>query len=300
MTRATVHPFRTPGRDAIPSVAWSRLRDGVLWPLEADDWDPATDLHIRATMSLDPATFREACGLDGEDELVAIVGWSDSATRIKGAAPPRSVRAERTVTCDVVVPGSEVAGRLKLRAAIVLRASHAKLSFIAAEIGTVLWSEYEDVNLAGTATRFPVEVVDFAEIPGRNPNAPWFLDWDPHESAMPILGGLRLQVNARSSRVVEAVKSNSGVPEAGAIREVVAYDVARAIVHGALNYWDAADLQIVEPSTMGALVKRLLDTLFPGRQFEALQRQFMTHAGEIDVQIAGALRTLSGPARGSM
>ena len=53
MTKARVRPYRTVRDQHAPVVTWARVAGEALVPLVADDWDPATDLHIRASLELD-------------------------------------------------------------------------------------------------------------------------------------------------------------------------------------------------------------------------------------------------------
>lgn len=293
MTRARVRPYRTVRLEHQPDVRWCRVRGETEQPLTVEDWDPATDLHIRAVVDIDPNVTMADCGFETGQDIRLFLGWAADGTRMRGGAlsaeavsGPRGARA-----IDVIVPGSEVAGRLELDVSLVLHGGPMPGRFVAHERASVLWSTRKRVSLSDSGTRFPIEVADFSSIPGIDPDAPWYLDWDPQAPSMPVLGGLRLMVNSRVPRVVDAVVTGSGSGEAAAIREAVRYDVARAMISGAIDNWKSEDLIDLESGTVGVAVSRLISAVFPGRSLEAVSAAYEYKPFAVDAGLLGFFKT---------
>ncbi len=295
MTRTRIRPFWTVEDDRISFVEWHRLRGEASVPLKVDDWDPATDLHIQAEVGFMLADVMEDCGLQPGDEVRLFLGWSSSGTSIRGGhlaeQQPHADLDHHAIDC--VVPGAELAGRLKLQVALVLARSVQDRPFVASRPGSVLWSDEVRVSLAGAGTRFPTEIVDFSSVPGMSVDAAWYLDWDIQGPAMPVLGGLRLMVNSRSRRVVSALTTGSTQPDALAIREAIRFDVARTMVGTALSLWQPADVEELDDDTVGEAVRRLIAALPGHPAFAEAQAIYASHPAEIEAGLQGFFRTFA-------
>ena len=66
-------------------------------------------------------------------------------------------------------------------------------------------------------------------------NAAWALDWNPDDLEVPVLGGLRLLVNSGHDTLPDLLRSGMRDPRTHAVRSFVMFDVARALVTGALR-----------------------------------------------------------------
>jgi hypothetical protein len=120
------------------------------------------------------------------------------------------------------------------------------------------------VVLEGEAARFPVTVVDFGKLTGIATEAPWCLEWYPHDLDQPVLGAMRLFVNERNEAAVDAVV-DAVEPGSAAVASAMRFDVARALVDGALRNEDFVQSpREFEPDTVGRMLCELLERFWPG------------------------------------
>jgi hypothetical protein len=299
MVKVRTPPYATVVDERISAALWLRVRgdrEGAL-PEYLADWDAATDLHLGARLTIDLDAARADAALPGDAPLSVFAGWRSRATTLRGGTLGTATTDSgvQQLQADVVVPGAEVAGRLDLTIALVLASDLDPLPFRAHRFGARLWEAERTLDLEGTSARFPIEVVNFSEVPGKNPRAGWYLDWDPGDLSMPLLGGVRLLVNQARPRIVSAISTGSADLEAGTIRDAIILDAARSLVAGAMANAEFADDSLFESETVGEAIYRLVRSVFPGRSISNVKAAYGRRPADLDHALQAYLNTFGEP-----
>jgi hypothetical protein len=289
-----VAPFLRADPESVAAGPWSLAGGGELDD-RVDHWDPFLVLHIERQVTVEIDRLLTSTGGLEPGALVAAALWRSSRTRLKGpgmSVPLGEDRGESTITLAMDVPGIEAGGNLELQTLLMLAGETPRRSPIGAHrAGSVLWSDRFVLSLEGDAARFPMTVDDFAALHGIAADAPWSLEWYPHDLDQPVLGAMRLLVNSRNSIVVEAV-GDALAPESAAVASAIRFDVARALVHGALrNEEFVKGPREFEPETIGRMLSDLLDRYWPGVEPAALAARLAEapHRLESELQAASGL-----------
>jgi hypothetical protein len=202
------------------------------------------------------------------------------------SVPLRDRSGEAQVSLSLDIPGHLAGGSVELRTALVLTEDWEEASpLVAKRIGAVLWSDRVAVALEGSAARFPVTVLDFADVPGLAETAPWALEWSPRDLDQPVLGAMRLLVNSAVPVVVAAI-SGGGDPRDVAIAALIRFDVARSLVHGALSQKTFAQgTGEFETDSVGRMLQDLLGRYWPGTATESLARRLADTPHRIESEL---------------
>jgi hypothetical protein len=190
------------------------------------------------------------------------------------------------------IPGNLSGGRLDLHTRLVLEYPGVNASRISpTRAGATLWHERSSIQLEGGAARFPISPVAFSSIPRLPDRASWALEWERSELDTPVLGGLRLLVNAEDPRLMNALRTGSPDPAAGLIRSFVMFDVARSLVYGALeNERFVEDAETFDDGTIGRMLFDLLSMYWPELSVKALAARRREDPSRLDAD----LQTKSG------
>jgi hypothetical protein len=251
--------------DAVSLEPWL-VRAGPDWVTLEDElkaFDPAASIELKRTVRLDQHRLRSRCGLSPDDRVGFVPLWSSRLTSLKGAGEirePDAAQHDVELDLNVQVSGGDVGGRLLLRTVLMLTHSGGEVRPLVAHIpGSILWEADPGtrVDLEGAGTRFPMELRAFGEGNGFPPRAVWYLDWDRGDLTLPVLGSLRLYLNA-SHPLMSALAEGRPDPELDRVREALDFDVARQLLSGALANRDfLADPDGFPPGSVGATVRRL-------------------------------------------
>jgi hypothetical protein len=292
-----VAPFLRADPESVAAGPWS-LADGGELDDRVDHWDPFLVLHLERQVTVEVERLRTSTGGLDPDAVAVAALWRSSRTRLKGqgmSVPLGAGEGESTITLAMDVPGTEVGGNLELQTLLMLTEEAPHRGPIAAHrAGSVLWSDRWVLSLEGDAARFPMTVVDFAALNSINADAPWSLEWYPHDLDQPVLGEMRLLVNTRNPIAVEAV-GDALAPESAAVASAIRFDVARALVHGALrNEEFVKGPREFEPETIGRMLSDLLDRYWPGVEPAVLAARLVAapHRLESELQAASGLMGL--------
>lgn len=272
-------PYRTVTNACVDLGSWHyRTADGLLARVEdaVAGWDYDFDLELTRTFRVHPDQLREEAGLS-RDAVVRLCITAVSAPARYRACVWRSEKMGGGGThgaIDFSLSGRELAGSVSLETEIILASrGNPEEPFVAHLPGSRLFSERVNVHLEGRGSRFPLEFVDFAThlLYLNAPSALWYLSWNRADLSLPAMQDLRLYLNSRNEKLVEAARL--GDPTLVAMLSV---DVARRLVNGALDNDEFLEhpAEFPEGSTAD-VARRLIDVCFPGtrvRDVAALRR----------------------------
>jgi len=267
-------------------------------PEALEHWDPYTDVEFHRIVELDLDLVRNACQLPPTSSFALLASWYSNRTRVGGTGTllelgdtPGRVRAALSVT----VPGTSAGGRLDLRTRFVLRFAGTDPSPLSPKReGASLWADDQSVHLEGAAARFPIAAVSFDSVPHLPSSASWSLEWNPEDLEGPVLGAIRLLLNAGDELLLKAVRTGSSDPRATVIRSFVMFDVTRSLVHGALRSDRfVADPDGFEDGSVGRMLSDLLTACWPGVPVKALAERLIHEPSRLDAELQGQLGALS-------
>jgi hypothetical protein len=294
---AAATPYLLPPEEAVEADPW-RTVDGAPLPERLDHWDPFMAIDLVRAITVDADVVRDGCRLPDDSALALITTWRSDRTRLAAAADvvelgtlDGALRAPLTVT----VPGESSGGRIELETALVLRSAGTASSLIAAKRpGAILWRDVHRVTLEGTAARFPITAIDFAAIPRLPDSGLWALDWNPEDLDSPVTATARLLINGGRTELLEAVRSGSSDSRSILLRRFVTYDVARALVAGAL----ASDRFVATPEafdegTLGRMLNELISLCWPGVPVPSLRRRLREDAARLESELQAYLDLFS-------
>ena len=278
---SSLGPRRT--RVPCPSVWTIGIRSPI--PTSSDAWKsmptPSGRRQLRpdASFALAPSWYSSRTRLGAEGTVVEL--------GILGGL----VRAPLSLS----VPGAAAGGRLDLHTRLVLRHAGADPGPISPRReGATLWSEQTRVALEGGSSRFPVTAVDFTPIQRLPDEGSWALEWDTEELEGPVLGGLRLLVNSSEETLLSALRSGSADAAANVIRRFITFDVARALVHGALaNDRFVADPESFDEGSIGRMLFDLLAMTWPGMPVKALVARHREDPSRLDAELQAHVGVLA-------
>jgi len=289
MRTAAAPPYLLPGDDTVDAGPWHTI-DGADIGERLEHWDPFTDVELLRVVTVDVDAVREACGLGVDSALALTCSWRSDRTRLADRGETvelGSLDGRVRAPLEVVVPGVDAGGRLDLDVRLVLRNPGTSASPISPRrTGAILWSDTTRIALEGGAARFPVTAIDFAAITRLPDSGSWAIEWDPEELEAPVLGAVRLLVNAADQPLLEALRSGSRDPRASLVRTFVMFDVARALIHGGLaNDRFVGDPETFDEGTVGRMLFELLSACWRGVPVTALRGRMLDDPARLDAEI---------------
>ncbi len=293
MARIQAFPYRRPRPGRVQSVEWYLLINDGPEPLgdRLPHWDAATPVDVRVRLVLDTAGVRADCELAPADGLSLVLAWHCPSTSLRGrgdsAAIPDTPTSETVL--DLHLAGGLLADRLRLETQLVLAGAGQGASRLApVRPGSLLWRDERLVLLEGQAARFPMEVIDFDAHAWLPTGAAWYLDWDLDDLRQLVLGGMRLFINAQTERVARAVSATD--PVATVITEAIQFDVARTLILAVLDNDEfVGHAETYGEESIGAAMRRLLNTLFPFDSLDGLQQQRRRTPGRFECMLQARL-----------
>jgi hypothetical protein len=257
------------------------------------DWDPATPLDIAITAELDMGSIQQECGLTTADTLRLAIVWHSAGTGLRGRGDIYDIQGIADtirVELGLSIAGALLADRIRVSTQLVLanEPSLRQSNIVARHPGSLLWSEERTVILEGKDSRFPTELITFADSSWLPERAAWFLDWEPDDLHLPVLGHVRLFINADHSSVSRAV--TQALPEDEDIRSAIRFDVGRTLILTALADDDfVGSYKKYDDSSIGAAIRRLLQGLFPFETIESLAMKRRTQASRFECLLQARL-----------
>jgi hypothetical protein len=293
-------PYKTAGSGCWQLGQWRRLEGGGAEELPAriDDWDYTVPLAFVCDVSVDVRQLREEAGLTAGQELTLFALWEATSTGIRevGSRHPLDGSGQESVELLLQLDGGQMGGQLILERQVALSTPGAADPLTAHLAGSVVLaeprSERTTVLLEGDAARFPTDVIDFAAVPVAEPDALWFLETEFADLEQSPLSAMRLYVNGRHPAVARALAQ--GDPIGGLVRSVIEWDVARMLIHRALeneefvNEWDSFG-----DDTLGLALQQLIQRFWPGEDASSLRARRTANVARFEYQLQARLRLMS-------
>lgn len=236
---ARIMPHHTPPEGLVEMGAWHDLKSTarVRLPERLPSWIPGEEVSLGRQVSIDVPAVLAACRLPDDARLRVISVAVSMATSTRLSCEPlildRTSARERLL--ELTLDGDQISGTLELRTYVTTDSFQPCAPLVPWRPGLILWEDTQELALAGAGSRFPMEALDFTRAGFRWPaRAAWRLDWDREALDEPVLGCLRLFLNTAHPGVMSMLTS-PGAPESLVMRDVLEYEVARALICGALG-----------------------------------------------------------------
>jgi hypothetical protein len=297
MKPVTAVPYKQAAPNRLIAGPWEILSAESSSPLPAilPCVDYGSILRLRREIVIDVGGLRADCALAADVPLLAIASWSSTGTMLRRNLVNVPISdGDDTCLVELVgdIAGSDIAGALHIDTAIVMASRPTSFVPLAARhAGAVLLQERQTIQQDSSHSFFPVEVVDFSKGYWANSEAGWRLSWNVLALDQPFLGSVRLLINARHPRVVHAVSGDVPNAEASAIRTAIYFDVAKALVLGALASDDflERDGDYAEGSC-GKAIYAMIQMLFPGDGIDGLAAAANQRPDYFSTDLQGRLR----------
>ncbi|MEP3428354.1 MAG: hypothetical protein ABJN98_06730 [Roseibium sp.] len=290
-------PFLSLPDEAVTLGRWMIGPPGQqLFPMQTmlDDWDYATDIELRSTVSIDMRIASRVLDIPEEELKLAVVLKIGTG---RGRFPRIVARAnthivdsgtDRALDLFATIPGNTLSGRLHLRTDVLLASAPESSSILSpTRIGSRLWSDEFSVELEdGGDNRFPIEVVSFKDtFPGhRHVAAPWYLAWRPGGLTADFGGSIRLYVNSDHEQLAERVVEGDALT-----LQAILGDVMVQMVGAALDAEDLAEqLDGCEEGSVGSQISGWLEHAFPGRNLSEVRNIRRSLPGQFHASIHAA------------
>lgn len=303
MTQAFVAPYKTPSPDCVRARDWhdfyssegARLGDAL------HDWAPGTPVKLMRRIAVDVPGVLKACGLPSQTKLALVVLGVCSATTLRLASEPLQLGIQSTLehehTLKLALDGHDLAGSLSIHTRLVTHQWVKESPIIPWRPGLVLWEDEARVRLEGSGSRFPMEVVDFEKFhhhdwPSR---AMWKLDWDPDELEEPVLGSIRLFLNAGHpaiNKMLDARGSDSSL----ITRDMIRFGVGRLMILTALKNEDfVREPDVYEDETVGGMLRTLVRSFArTGDSIEVVASRWRKDPIQFEAELQARLEILGG------
>lgn len=270
MRNATSLPYRSASADCVEMGRWHIDRPDTGLPVHLGNdlkgWDYNFDLHLSLSVAeVNASRIREECGLPDEARMVMSVVVASPPARYRERVWHSSIIGAGSFSGDVAfeISGSSLSRLVELHTEVLLLDTTDSPDVFAPSLpGSRLWGRSHRVMLEGSASRFPMEVVNFEKhlVHLRAPRALWYLHWNPGDLEAPAMGAMLLYLNSRQRMLVRAAEENEPV-----LHELLSTDVARQLILGAL----ASEEFMQDPGafgedTLGRVLRNLFGLCFPG------------------------------------
>jgi hypothetical protein len=291
-----VPPYLLAPDDGVTDHQWTDS-DGRDLTNRLEHWDPFTDTELFRAIDVDLDAVRTACRLGSDATFALNATWYSSRTRLSGAAADIELGQLRGLVrapLSLSVPGASAGGRLDLRTSLVLRDPGMTQTPISPRReGAILWSQTTSIALEGGSARFPITALDFTGSSRLPDEASWSLEWDANALEAPVLGDLRLLINSQDETLLAALRSGAADASSTVIRSFVMFDVARALVHGALgNERFVEDSEGFDVGSIGRMLSELLSVCWPGVPVTTLASRRRDDPGRLDADLQAHLQLL--------
>lgn len=295
MVRVKAFPYDLSLPEHIRATEWRQQVDDEDVPLQEIllHWDPGTTLHLSVTIEADLDGIRNDCRLAPGDLLRAVIVWHSHGTNLRGRGSYidiDSAISSHSINLTLALPGELLADRVRVEAQLILAGpGKSSLKLAPRRPGSVLWREEKTIILEGLGSRFPVELIDFAQSSWLPENASWFLDWDDTDFEQIALRSMQLFINARNVRVRRAVVELLDSDEV--IRDIIRFDVGRTMIIGALE--NEAFVQNPDSyldGSVGSYARRLIRTMFPNESWEGIIHSYRQNQSRFECELQARFR----------
>ena len=258
-------------------------------------WDPSTAVWAQRTVELDLPGIWEDCHLSPEDILSLSVVWASSGTNLRGRASDeiiidyRRERIRRTI--EFTIEGAQLSRSVSLTLVLILVRRGRSNDLFAPRIpGSILWKSKYDLLLEGLSSRFPIELIDFRQLGWMPHNGLWFLEWDSHNLHQSFLGGVRLYLNS-GHEIIKKIIERPGDAQSEIVYSIINFDIGRNMISSALRNPDfVADPESFQDGTVGAVCRRLINTLFQNETISVLINELHEYPARFDCRLQDKMK----------
>ena len=289
MVRVQIYPYLRPSRDLVTATEWRQIaEDGSDIPLSEHlpHWDPGISITAGVTVHLDLSQIWQECRLSEDDQLRLALLWDSSGTGLRGKGRAVTLPQDyplNTVELDVCVPGALIADQVRFTIHLLLAHSGKSMFRLAPRIsGSILWQEEKVLVIKGEGPRFPTEFLNFEASSNYLPaEAGWYLEWNSKNFEETFMGSVRLFLNSSHKAVRKSVQGNSR--EDYLIQSMIRFDVGKTLITVALASSSfIEDYQSYEEGSVGATIRNMLYTYFPGDPIEGLAALYHNSPGRLE------------------
>ncbi len=254
-------------------------------PESLPDWDYGTSIEVERLLVVDLPALLDGSGLNGGSTVRALLVWTSSRTRVKGAGQAvELVGGLNRLECRV--PGEEAGGQLTLECRVVVGSVGSGSSPLAARrSGSTLWTDTHRIILEGSGSRFPTLPVPFSTsgLAGGRAGA-WMLSVQSEDLSASAAGALCLYLNVEHPIVCRMLEQPEDAASRG-LSAMVQYDVTRQLVALALEHEQGGQLDEYDAGSLGEALNNLLGRLYPDRPVNALRASRRSQPGEFEAEL---------------
>ncbi|MDE0421605.1 MAG: hypothetical protein OXK76_12065 [Gammaproteobacteria bacterium] len=252
MNRHIAFPFLTLSDAAVDADPWCCSLNGGEWNQAGEylaDWDAASAVRFRRTVSVDPVATGRDLGVAADDLRLALgirvgTGAGGGNARLPQLILRQDcIELEPDTWChefDFEVAGERLSLVLDLQTQVLLAAPpKAPGSLTPNRSADRLWVDTLRTRLEGEEPRFPIEIVNLRRLLGdaMPATSPWYLQWPPGDWNRDFHGAVRLYLNEDRTDVIERVEQLDGPT-----LQALLADVMSQVVERLLNDPDAEDI----------------------------------------------------------
>jgi hypothetical protein len=290
-------PFRTAVEGNCELSPWHyRASNGDFLRLEDSipNWDYLRPLDLVRRASISGEALFTTCGLDSTSRVQLVVSVHCPASRFREVVFRSSILESASVDIEIQfsVAGEQLADRAEVETEIILLQPSGKRSqFVAHLRGSRLYAESCTVELEGTGSRMPTELLSFSERLAwlSSPRAPWYVECRDADLRAPVMREVRVFINEDESAFADsAVKGNPIVVS------LIGADIARRILLSALSDDDFLSAHEDYPTgSIGEVAKHLVGLCFPVHSPIEVRTLAQDRPAHFDAMILSALNVTS-------
>ena len=279
-------PFLTLSESAVTATLWEVSLNGTAWvPLGdyLENWDPASTLHLRRQIAIDPHIAAADLNCNIQDlKLAASVKVGTGQGRlprliVKHQAHLLEAPAFR-INVDLEPTGATLSSILDIVTRITLTTPISAPQILSpSRTGDQLWSDRVRVRLEGEEPRFPIEVGEIGTLLGDSvsSSAPWYLHWSPRDWSRDFHGAMRLYLNSSHTELIKRMEEEDPVVIQTLMADIMGQICERFIVDP-----EVTDLFVSsEPGSLGAQAASWLKKIWPGKEPDFIRSIFESKPG---------------------
>ena len=286
MNRHLAFPFLTLSDAAVEAAPWSCSLNGGEWSPADDylpDWDAASVIGLRRTVSVDPAIAADDLGVSADRLRLSLgVRIGTGAGRLPRLMLERHRRALKPGTWqeqfDLEVTGERLSLVLDVQSQVVLSGPLEDRGPLSPhQNADRLWTDSLRIRLEGEEPRFPIEIVNMRTLLGNSTPAstPWYLQWSPLDWNRDFHGAARLYLNSEQADFIERVEQHDG-----RTLQVLLADIMSQICGRLLMDPEAEEiLAQAEPGSLGAQATAWLQKAWPEKDAAFIRSVLDSHPG---------------------
>lgn len=290
MVRIQTPSYLLPSPDAVTPTGWFISIEGIEQAFLniLPHWDPGTPISVRVSVQVNTARVWEECRLSDEDTLRLVMVWYSPGTGLKDRGSfvdftePSLIQ---TVFLEATIDGTLLADKVRFEIQLVLSQPGRSEFRLSPHLpGNILWREEKNVIIEGQGSRFPSELVSFADAGWMSPGSCWVLDWNPRDLNERFLGNVRLFLNLDNKLIKRAISGTS--KEDKIIREIILFDIGKSMIIGAINSDDfPKSYRDYEEGSVGSSIRGLLYTYFPKESIDDLVARYKSNPSRFECEL---------------